>query len=115
MNKYANSSKNKSMFFYIFTLVLFAVFNVQSQTVHYDSITKQKYVLVNVENTYERIVNKGYESIELFETLGNYYYDNKNFKKSKIYFDKLFGKYNLSQISKKSIDRYQTISQKLRF
>ncbi|CAN1565347.1 hypothetical protein MCETHM1_02875 [Flavobacteriaceae bacterium] len=100
--------------FFCFFLSLFIALLLSSksysQTVRYDSVSKQKYVLVNVQKTYERIIEKGYESAELFESLGNYYYENKNFTKSKLYFDKLFAKYSLSQISKKSIERYHTIS-----
>lgn len=83
--------------------------NAKSQTVKYDTVKKQKYVLVDVEKTYERIIDKGYESIEMFESLGNYYYEHNNLRKSKLYFDKLFGKYSISQISSKSIERYQII------
>jgi hypothetical protein len=110
MEKTAKPSKYNLPLFFSIAFILLAILNANSQTVRYDSITKQKYVLVDVEKTYERIVDKGYESVELFESLGNYYYENKNFLKSKLYFDKLFGKYNLSQISKKSIERYHIIS-----
>nr|WP_315203393.1 hypothetical protein [uncultured Flavobacterium sp.] len=89
-----------------FAFIFLVSLNAKSQTVKYDSVKKQKYILVDVPKTYERIVNKGYESVEIFECLGNYYYENNNLKKSKLYFDKLFGKYNLSQISLKSRERY---------
>lgn len=95
--------------FLSFAFILLAITTASSQTVHYDSINKQKFVLVNVQKTYERIAEKGYESVEIYESLGNYYYENKNFLKSKLYFDKLFGKYSLSQISSKSKERYQLI------
>jgi len=110
MKKTPKTSKINIPLFFSFVFIVLAITDANSQTVRYDSITKQKYVLVDVEKTYERIVEKGYESVELFESLGNYYYENKNFKKSKLYLDKLFGKYSLSQISKKSIERYHTIS-----
>jgi hypothetical protein len=110
MKKTAKTPKIIIPLFFSLAFILLTITNANSQTVRYDSISKQKYVLVDVEKTYERIVDKGYESVELFESLGNYYYENKNFKKSKLYFDKLFGKYNLSQISQKSIERYHIIS-----
>jgi len=90
--------------------LLLPITNAKSQTVQYDSVSKQKYIQVDIHKTYERIIDKGYESIEMFESLGNYYYECNNFKKSKLYFDKLFGKYNLSQISSKSIERYKMIA-----
>lgn len=95
--------------FFSFSFMFLTLYNTRAQTVHYDSIKKQKYVLIDVHKTYERITSKGYESIEMFEYLGNYYFECKNFKKSKLYFDKLFEKYNISQISPKSIERYKTI------
>lgn len=109
MEKTPNSSKINLQLFFSFAFILLTTITVNSQTVRYDSISKQKYVLVDVQKTYERIIEKGYESVELFESLGNYYYENKNFTKSKLYFDKLFNKYSLSQISKKSIERYQLV------
>jgi hypothetical protein len=109
MKKNANHSKIYFVLMFSFTFILLAITNANSQTVHYDSINKQKFVLVDVRKTYERIAAKGYESVEIYESLGNYYYENKNFLKSKLYFDKLFGKYNLSQISTQSKERYQLI------
>jgi hypothetical protein len=109
MKKTAKPLKINLPLFLSFAFILLAITNANSQTVHYDSINKQKFVLVDVEKTYERIIAKGYESVEIYESLGNYYYENKNFLKSKLYFDKLFGKYSLSQISSKSKERYQLV------
>jgi hypothetical protein len=107
MKKNVKPSKIYHQLFFSFAFILLSTINASSQTVHYDSINKQKFVLVDVQKTYERIADKGYESVEIYESLGNYYYENKNFQKSKLYFDKLFGKYSLSQISPKSKERYQ--------
>ncbi len=104
----ATSKRNPSVFF-IFSFVLLGICNAQSQTVFYDSISKQKVALIDVRKTYERVINKGYDSIEMYEYLGNYYYKDKDFQKSKLYFDMLFKKYKLSQISQKSIDLYKTL------
>ncbi|TRX16108.1 hypothetical protein FNW25_13145 [Flavobacterium franklandianum] len=100
--------KNLSVFF-IFSFIVLGTHNANSQTVIYDSISKQKVALIDVRKTYERVIDKGYASIEMFEYLGNYYYKDKDFQKSKLYFDMLFKKYKLSQISKKSIDLYKTL------
>lgn len=89
--------------------ILVGIFYANSQTVYYDSIKKQKYALIDVHKTYERVINKGYASVEMFEYLGNYYYISKDFEKSKLYFDILFRKYKLSQISSKSIELYKTL------
>jgi len=109
MTKTPPSPKINLQILFSITFILLISLNAKSQTVKYDTVKKQKYVLVDVEKTYERIIDKGYESIEMFESLGNYYYEHNNLRKSKLYFDKLFGKYNTSQISPKSIERYQII------
>ena len=111
LEKIIKTSKMHSSVFFISSFVLLAIFdaNSQTQTVFYDSINKQKYALIDVRKTYERVIEKGYNSIEMFEYLGNYYYyKSKDFEKSKIYFDILFKKYKLSQISSKSIELYKT-------
>ncbi|HQE34128.1 MAG TPA: hypothetical protein PLZ71_05265 [Flavobacterium alvei] len=102
------SKINKTLFL-AFSLIALTTFEVKSQTVIYDSISKQKVALIDVRKTYERIIDKGYASIEMFEYLGFYYYNDKDFQKSKLYFDMLFKKYKLSQISQKSIDLYKTL------
>ena len=109
MREFIAKSKKKSSIFFIFSFVLLGIFNAHSQTVFYDSISKQKVALIDVRKTYERVINKGYDSIEMYEYLGNYYYKDKDFQKSKLYFDMLFKKYKLSQISQKSIDLYKTL------
>jgi hypothetical protein len=104
----ALSKRNKILFFACSFTVLVSL-KANSQSVIYDSISKQKVVLVDVRKTYERVVDKGYASIEMFEYLGTYYYKDKNFQKSKLYFDMLFKKYKLSQISQNSIELYKTL------
>ena len=102
-------SKRNPLMFYIFSLIILGIFKANAQTVFYDSISKQKYALVDVLKTYERVIEKGYDSIQMLEYLGNYYYKDKDFQKSKLYFDMLFKKYKLSDISSKSIERYKTL------
>ena len=102
-------SKINKVLFFAFSFILFSVLKANSQTVVYDSISKQKVALIDVRKTYERVIEKGYASIEMFEYLGIYYYKDKDFQKSKLYFDMLFKKYKLSQISQKSIDLYKTL------
>jgi hypothetical protein len=102
-------SKINKLAFFAFLFILLASLKANSQTVIYDSINKQKVALIDVHKTYERIIDKGYASVEMFEYLGNYYYKDKDFQKSKLYFDMLFKKYKLSQISQKSIELYKTL------
>jgi hypothetical protein len=102
-------SKINSLLFITVSFLFLGLSNAYSQKVHYDSINKQKYVLIDVHKTYERVINEGYESVQMYEYLGNYYFDCNNLEKSKLYFDKLFKKYKLSQITPKSIQRYKSI------
>lgn len=101
--------KKNLLVFFIFSFISLVTFKANSQTVIYDSISKQKVALIDVHKTYERVIDKGYASIEMYEYLGNYYYKDKDFQKSKLYFDMLFKKYKLSQISEKSIQLYKTL------
>lgn len=109
LKKITQTSKIKSSLFFIFSFIVFGICSAQSQTVFYDSINKQKYAVIDVHKTYERVIEKGYDSIEMLEYLGLYYYKGENFQKSKLYFDILFKKYKLSQISSKSIELYKTL------
>jgi hypothetical protein len=113
MRKNLSPLTNHLRLFFAFAFLVSAAQKTYSQTVRYDSLNKQKFVLVDVQKTYERIASKGYESIEIYEYLGNYYYENNNPRKSKLYFDKLFNKYNLSQISAKSLERYLLMSNQI--
>lgn len=97
-----------SIFFKMSIMFLFAV-NANSQKVYYDSISKKQYILVDVSKTYEKVINKGYESLEMLEYLGDYYFRRRDYEKSKLYFDRLFEKYQLSQISGKSILQYKIL------
>lgn len=95
--------------FLVLSFFLLCIFDANSQTVFYDSINKKKYAKIDVHQTYERVIQKGYDSVEMLEYLGNYYYKDKDFQKSKLYFDMLFRKYKLTQISPKSIEQYNKL------
>ncbi|WP_159086064.1 hypothetical protein [Flavobacterium faecale] len=82
---------------------------MQGQEVKVDSVTKKKYITVDVVKTYERIVAKGSYNPELLEYLGNHYYNVHNIVKSKIYFDLLFTKCQRSKISAKAVAIYKTL------
>nr|WP_315146048.1 hypothetical protein [uncultured Flavobacterium sp.] len=103
------ATKFNKFIFFTFSFILLVALKANSQSVIYDSINKQKVALVDVRKTYERVIEKGYSSVEMFEYLGAYYYKDKDFQKSKLYFDMLFKKYKLSQISQNSIELYKTL------
>lgn len=109
MEKSPTASKTKLSRLLVISFLLFGVSSAFSQTVYYDTINKKKYAKVDVHATYERVIQKGYESIEMLEYLGMYYYKDRDFQKSKLYFDMLFKKYKIAQISTKSIDLYNKL------
>jgi hypothetical protein len=110
MKKTLHSSNSKLALVLMLSFMVLPAIKAQSQTVYYDTIKKQKYLLVDVHSTYEKVLSKGYESVEMLEYLGNFYFKCADFKKSKIYFDRLFKKYKVSQISSSSIEQYETMA-----
>ena len=48
------------------------------------------YAYVDAIQTYERLANKGYQSAEMFEKLGNAYYFNSDFEKAAQWYEKLY-------------------------
>ncbi|GIZ08226.1 hypothetical protein [Flavobacterium sp. UMI-01] len=96
----------------LFSLLLFLLLGFSSgyaQCVKTDSLTSKKYASVDVPKTYERIIAKGYESLEMFDYLGHYYYKVNDLEKAKTYFDLLFKKYPIAKISQTSIEVYRKI------
>ncbi len=111
MKKNIEKPKTNLIILLVFSFFLMGVINVSSQTITTDSICKKKYVSVDVHKTYERVIAKGYESIEMFEYLGDYYYRINELEKSKLYFELLFRKYKTSQISARTIELYNSIKE----
>ncbi len=60
------------------------------QTTELNYENKPKHVSIDVIKTYERIVSKGYKSVDLYEKLGNSYYDNSEMEKAVKWYRKLF-------------------------
>lgn len=52
--------------------------------------TAKSYVYVNVTKTYERVAEKGYKSIDLFQKLGNAFYSELNMTKAAKWYGELF-------------------------
>ncbi|WP_369753857.1 tetratricopeptide repeat protein [Flavobacterium sp. WC2409] len=81
----------KQIKFYILIISIFS-FNTYSQKkiIANTKIIKVEYVYVNVIKTYERVAQKGYKSIDLFQKLGNSYYSNNELEKAAKYYGELF-------------------------
>lgn len=50
----------------------------------------ESYAYVNVTKTYERVAEKGYKSIDLFQKLGNAFYAESNMTKAAKWYSELF-------------------------
>lgn len=62
----------------------------QNSKVYITDKTNEKYVYVNVTKTYERVAEKGYKSIDLFQKLGNAFYTNLEMEKAARWYGELF-------------------------
>lgn len=65
-----------NMIRYITTILSFISFKIYSQNEQFYVTNKvnNKYAYIDVLKTYERIAEKGYKSVDLFQKLGNSYY-----------------------------------------
>lgn len=62
----------------------------QKKVLTTQKIIPQKYVEVNVIKTYERVAEKGYKSIDMFQKLGNSFYSNYELEKAARWYCELF-------------------------
>jgi hypothetical protein len=82
--------KNKK-FIYFLTLILLSLNSYsQKKVLTTQKIIPQKYVEVNVIKTYERVAEKGYKSIDMFQKLGNSFYANYELEKAARWYCELF-------------------------
>ncbi|MFM2369874.1 MAG: hypothetical protein RL619_2187 [Bacteroidota bacterium] len=81
----------KNMLFYIIivTIISFKGYSQNSKFYVTDKIN-DKYAYVDVIKTYERIVEKGYKSVDLFKKLGDSYYQNAELDKAAKWYCELF-------------------------
>lgn len=62
----------------------------QNPKVYITDRVGDSYAYVNVTKTYERVAEKGYKSIDLFEKLGNAFYADRNMEKAAKWYGELF-------------------------
>lgn len=70
-------------------LLLFSAYGQNKKIIKVDEKQK-KYVYVDVIKTYERVAEKGYKSIDMFQKLGNSYYSNTELDKAARWYCELF-------------------------
>jgi hypothetical protein len=81
--------KNKFLYLSIVSLVSFSSYS-QKRVLLAPKILTTKYVEVNVIKTYERVAEKGYKSVDMFQQLGNSFYTNFEMKKAARWYCELF-------------------------
>jgi tetratricopeptide (TPR) repeat protein len=71
------------------SLVSFKIYS-QNEKVYITDKINDKYAYVNATKTYERVAEKGYKSVDLFQKLGNSYYSNSRLDKAAKWYGELF-------------------------
>lgn len=73
-------------------IAFFAFITLQAQESKLASADKkyEKYAFVDAIKTYERVAEKGYKSVDLFQKLGNAYYFNAELEKANKWYSELF-------------------------
>ena len=80
------------MIFYISITLSFISFKIYSQNEKFYVTNKvnDKYAYIDVIKTYERVAEKGYKSVDLFQKLGNSYYSFAELDKAAKWYGELF-------------------------
>lgn len=78
------------IFFFMLTSLLSYNSYSQNPKVFITDKIGESYAYVNVTKTYERVAEKGYKSIDLFEKLGNAFYADLNMEKAAKWYGELF-------------------------
>jgi tetratricopeptide (TPR) repeat protein len=81
-----------NMILYITTTLSFISFKIYSQNENFYVTNKinDKYAYIDVIKTYERVAEKGYKSVDLFQKLGNSYYSYAEMEKAAKWYSELF-------------------------
>ena len=81
-----------NMILYITTTLSFISFKIYSQKENFYVTNKinDKYAYIDVIKTYERVAEKGYKSVDLFQKLGNSYYSYAEMEKAAKWYSELF-------------------------
>ncbi|MEL1242458.1 flagellar motor protein MotB [Flavobacterium flavipallidum] len=82
--------KITAILFFILLGLFSQIGQAQSPKVYITEKIGEHYAYVNVTKTYERIAEKGYKSIDLFEKLGNAFFADMNMEKAAKWYGELF-------------------------
>lgn len=81
--------REKMIFCMTISLVSFKIYS-QNEKVYITDKINDKYAYVNATKTYERVAEKGYKSVDLFQKLANSYYSNSRLDKAAKWYGELF-------------------------
>ncbi len=82
--------KRKVIFYITFLGLLALTANAQPGGVKRADKKYDRYAYIDAIQTYERIAEKGYKSVDIFQKLGNAYYFNSEFDKAAKWYEQLF-------------------------
>ncbi len=83
---------HKPLYFYL-VLFITTISFAQEKKVNRGDDQYDKYEYINAQKTYLKVVEKGYESADLFKKLGNSYYFNSQFEDALKWYESLVTKY----------------------
>lgn len=99
--------KIKSIIINIFlTIVLFQTVTAQKRDIVRADSEYDKYAYFDAIEIYKKVVDKGYESPDLFKKIGNSYYFNAELKEANIWYEKLFSIAKKEEIEPEYYYRY---------
>jgi tetratricopeptide (TPR) repeat protein len=85
--------KNTLIYFTLFSVISLSMFGQKSKQSNLGTNkvkNEVKFVSINVISTYERVAEKGYKSIDMFQKLGNSFYENFEYEKAARWYGELF-------------------------
>ncbi|UZO79410.1 OmpA family protein [Aquimarina sp. ERC-38] len=82
-----------SLYFIFFTTGFFSTITGQEKRLERAKKQYDKYEYINAQETYLKVVNKGYRSADLFKNLGNSYYFNSEFEEAAKWYKELVDSY----------------------
>lgn len=81
----------KNNLYYLLIISIFSISGyAQNEKLYITTKISDKYAYVDVTKTYERVAAKGYKSVDLFQKLGNSFYNNLEFAKAANWYCELF-------------------------
>ena len=99
--------KIKSIIINIFlTIALFQTVTAQKRDIVRADSEYDKYAYFDAIEIYKKVVDKGYESPDLFKKIGNSYYFNAELKEANIWYEKLFSIAKKEEIEPEYYYRY---------